>query len=245
MDGARESHSLLDEDGNLFGVVNVVDAMVVVLVLAILVAGGSLLLQPTEKQQGPTRYATVSYTVPLDSSAVGLSAGETLDPVRGGDALNVTDVHRSFARNGSGHVVARVSYHGPMTVSDQQHYGGESFDVTARSYRMPIALLAVDQDVSTLETRPVSVTIGVNGTVARTLSAQQQIRFRDTTIGTVTAVGQSKTGAWNTPVTLRLVGWERDTGVYFGGTSLRVGNHVTVVTDEAVVSGPIRDVDRE
>ena len=108
-----------------------------------------------------------------------------------------------------------------------------------------LALLAVDQDVSTLETRPVSVTIGVNGTVARTLSAQQQIRFRDTTIGTVTAVGQSKTGAWNTPVTLRLVGWERDTGVYFGGTSLRVGNHVTVVTDEAVVSGPIRDVDRE
>jgi len=244
MAGSDESWSLLDADGNLFGLVNVVDAVVVVLLVGIVAAGAVSVLGPAESQDGPTetRYATISYTAPLDSSAATLAPSDSVTALGSTSNMTVTDTYYSFAPNGSAHVVARVQYRGQLRISGQYRYGGENASIRMDDYRVRAAVLAVDQRASTLATRPVSVTISASEPSANTLEAGQQIRYRNTTVGTVESVGGTESGSGRTAVTLRLEGRERETAPSFGGQSLLVGNTVTVVTDDAVVSGQITAV---
>ncbi|PYZ02874.1 hypothetical protein C8039_08195 [Halogeometricum sp. wsp3] len=54
---------MLDEDGNLFGLVNVVDALAALLVIAVVVAGAALVLQ--SEPESPVQIHT-NVTLDLD-----------------------------------------------------------------------------------------------------------------------------------------------------------------------------------
>lgn len=247
---------LIDEDGRLFGAVNVVDALVVLVLCCVVVAGVSLVIGTgTESEPAPIRYATVSYTAPLLSDGVALDKGETIDPLPAGEPLTAVDVVRSFGPNGAAHVVARVQYRDSLSAGrvrtdgiyiDEQapRYGGDKIRVLTHSYRTDADILGVAQHNETLRTRDVSVRVKVNRTTAEALEAGTVASVGSDSVATVERV---TVGADETPsvVSVRLIAWNRRGTPYFGGQALRVGNDVTIVTDGAVVSGSIRQVDSD
>ncbi|QIO20887.1 DUF4330 family protein [Haloarcula sp. JP-L23] len=250
------SGRIIDENGALFGRVNVVDAVVVLVVLTVLLAGTALVLDRGNSDVSntkPTKYATVSYAVPLTSGAAAIESGETLDPAPTGEPLEVVGVTRSFAPGGEAHVVSRVAYTGPLSaqwvwgdgiVRDDTRplYGGDETAVIANGYRTRADVLAVNQTTATLPTSRVSVVISVNESVARSVETGATARVDDHTVATVERVGDGPAADGKRAVTLELRTWARDGTPWFGGSPLRVDNRVTVVTDDAVVSGRLQRV---
>ncbi|EMA47126.1 DUF4330 family protein [Halobiforma nitratireducens] len=88
---------LIDEDGNLFGVVNVIDALVVLLLLAVVVAGVALVTggEPNETatEDGETGYATVELGQQPDYVIDRLRTGNTAVLEGTGETVTVTDVY--------------------------------------------------------------------------------------------------------------------------------------------------------
>lgn len=72
---------LLDEEGNLFGVVNVIDALVVLFVLAVIAAGAALVFGDDGGDAGPT----------VESTHVPLDFGQ--QPTYIASEINAGDVH--------------------------------------------------------------------------------------------------------------------------------------------------------
>lgn len=88
---------LIDDDGNLFGGINVIDALVIVMLLAVLVAGAALVTsiggESDSTGEAETRYATFELGQQPDYVVDRLSEGDvaTLDDTDG--TLTVTDVY--------------------------------------------------------------------------------------------------------------------------------------------------------
>jgi hypothetical protein len=74
---------LIDDEGNLLGVVNVVDALVVLFVLAILLAGAVLVLTSGEDtgSDRATTYATLDLGTQPDYIVSAINEGDTYSPV--------------------------------------------------------------------------------------------------------------------------------------------------------------------
>lgn len=243
---------IIDEKGRLFGVVNVVDALVVLLALAVVAAGVALVIggqsasdTGASDDSEPTQYATVSYTVPLESEAATLQDTDTLRFSDDG-SYNVSDVYRSFTPNGGVHVVAKTEYEGGFTANGDRLYGGQSTTVSTGSYRVDADVLAVNQSESTIPTRrvPVVLSANVSSSVARAIEEGQEATIGDQTVATVESVrrGPANDDRRQVWVGVELNAWERNTGPAFDGQSLRVDNRVTVVTDTVVVRGRLHEV---
>jgi len=245
---------IIDEKGRLFGVVNVVDALVVLLVLAVVAAGVALVVggndSPAdagdENDTEATRYATLSYTVPYESAAATLNNDDSLQAVEGDEAYNVSDVYRSFTPDGSVHVVARVAYEEEFTANDERLYGGQELPVTTGAYRVTANTVAVNQSTAAIptETVPVVLSANVSSSVAETVEPGQQATIGNDTVATIESVRRGETNGDRQQLWLgvELRAWDRSTGPVFDGQSLRVDNPVTVVTDRAVVRGRLHEV---
>lgn len=87
------SSALLNEDGNLFGLVDVVDALATLLAIAVVVAGASLALQPEPE---PPDLTTTNVTLDLGTQpsyiVTEITEGDTYSP-NGDSKLTITDVH--------------------------------------------------------------------------------------------------------------------------------------------------------
>jgi hypothetical protein len=124
---------LIDDEGNLFGVVNVIDALAVCLVVAVLIAGvafvgvlGGESAEPEidsadsnntvsdgNQSQPATRYATVDLGLQPDYVAEAIEEGDEAAVAVGGHNLTITDVYTSPTNSGNnGHVVVRTRIHG-------------------------------------------------------------------------------------------------------------------------------------
>ncbi|MCU4800382.1 DUF4330 family protein [Halobacteria archaeon HArc-gm2] len=246
---------ILDEKGRLFGVVNVVDALVVLLVLAVVAAGVALVVGgqnspdaggTNDTDSESTRYATLSYIVPYESSAATLQDNDTVRFVDGGEYYNVSDVYRSFTPSGSVHVVTTVAYDEEFTANGNQLYGGQSTQLTTGSYRVTANTVAVNQSTASIPTQQVPVVLSANVTssVAQAVAEGQEATIGNETVATVESVRRGETNGDRQQVWLgvELRAWDRTTGPVFDGQSLRVDNPVTVVTDTVVVRGRLHEV---
>lgn len=93
--------SLIDDDGRLFGLVNIVDALVFLLVLAVLVAGIALLTGGDSSQQEP-RFVTVDVGSQPEYIAEQVTVGDEWNPTQTGSFV-ITDVYRApVADDGEG-----------------------------------------------------------------------------------------------------------------------------------------------
>lgn len=244
---------VLDEEGRLFGRVNVVDAMVVLVVLAVLVAGVALVVgggddtDPNSELEpdleGPTRYATLTYDVPLNSDAAELDTGGQLAATGSDDAYDVMDVHRSFSPDGDVFVTTRVVYHGEFTAGGNRLYGGDSVEFVTDSYRINADVRAVNQSSTQLSTTttPVVLETNVSRAVRDAIEPGTEATVAGDRVATITGVEAREDGDGQVPT---LVGAElvtRDVKPVpaYDGTSLRIGATVTVVTDDVVISGDI------
>jgi hypothetical protein len=107
--------SVLDDEGRLFGVVNVIDALVVLVVIALLIAGFALLTPGTSD----TRYATIDLGAQPDHTAAQITPGDEWD-VDGG--LTITDVYMYPAdedADGDTNVMVRAAVNGTTIDAEQ------------------------------------------------------------------------------------------------------------------------------
>jgi hypothetical protein len=108
----------IDQDGRLFGVVNVVDALVVVVVVATLLAGLAFVGGATESTDGPASAQHATMTVQGDT-AVSEQVVNGTELATNAGALVVTDRARVVRANGSIAAVVRV-----RAAADDGLFGG-------------------------------------------------------------------------------------------------------------------------
>lgn len=103
--------SVIDEEGRLFGVVNVIDALVVLLVVAVLLAGAAFVFAGDDAD---TRYATIELGAQPTYVAEQISPGDHWDA---GAGFTVTDVYMSPAGSedaGQTNVIVRAAVNGTI-----------------------------------------------------------------------------------------------------------------------------------
>lgn len=241
---------VVDDDGRLFGLVNVVDAMVALLLLAVVVGGAALVVgddrntgepsQPSDPSDPPMRFATVSYTAPLESDAARLQHGETMTAE--GDNYDVIDVHRTITPGGDAHITARLAYSGEFSAGGNRLYGGDGTDFTTDAYRISGHVRSVNGTDAQLSTETTNVVMEVNTTayLASTIEPGTNATVGGETVGTITAVENvGEEGEYVLHMGVELGTRQTEVGQEYGGKLLRVGTTVTLVTDEAIVSGDV------
>ncbi|MDF9745876.1 DUF4330 domain-containing protein [Natrinema salsiterrestre] len=124
---------LIDDEGNLFGVVNVIDALAVCLVVAVLIAGVAVVgvlggesaepemdsgdsnntVSDGNQSEPATRYATVDLGLQPDYVIEAIEEGDEAAVAVEGHNLTITDVYTSPTNSGNnGHVVVRTRIDG-------------------------------------------------------------------------------------------------------------------------------------
>lgn len=108
--------NIIDDKGRLFGTVNIIDALVVLLVLAVVAAGTAFVLQfddsPSEANatvENATRYATLDLGTQPSYTAERITEGDNTTDAN----LTVTDVYRIPTEDGV-HVWTRVQLDGQL-----------------------------------------------------------------------------------------------------------------------------------
>jgi hypothetical protein len=88
-----DSGVIIDEDGRLFGLINIVDTLVILLVIAIAVAGVALVFSSGGGAM-ETRFVTVEAGIQPDHVANQITAGDEFAVDGSADGLTITDVYR-------------------------------------------------------------------------------------------------------------------------------------------------------
>lgn len=256
---------VIDEQGRLFGLVNVIDALVVLLVAAVVVAGVALVLQepepsePSEPSPEPaTRYATITFgsTSPevADALAAAVPDGRTrIAP--GGNAnvsrgeVNVTDLYRVPGDNGKVFVVARVAMtgrvdNGTFALGGHPIRVGNAVRVVGDAYALKGRITALNRSGTRLPTGATRVVMEaqVPTTVASTLAEGESYRVGTSTGATVESVSVYPTGKpakRRVHLGVRLRTLSRAEGPHFAGRAVRVGRTMTVVPNDTAVKGSI------
>ncbi|WP_323677107.1 DUF4330 domain-containing protein [Halorubellus sp. PRR65] len=109
---------LIDDEGNLFGVVNVVDALVVLLVVAVIAAGVAL-VNPFASSEDATRYATLDLGEQRPYVTELISEGDVLSPSNSDSNATVTDVYVTPSGDENATVTVRVRMDGQLVESGE------------------------------------------------------------------------------------------------------------------------------
>jgi hypothetical protein len=246
---------LLDEDGRLFGVVNVIDALVVLLLVAVLVAGVAL-VDPFGGGEGATRYATVEFDRQPGFVADQVSVGDRMAAGPQGGNVTVTDVYVTPGRDeANATVVARLQVSGELAEVEGQPgraftYGGErlpagsGFTLDTGAYTMRGRLTAISPANETLPTSvtPVRIETTVASTTAEAVETGDQYRLAGRTLAAITDVESYPVGDPNRRflsigVELRTItqgGNER-----FAGRQVTLGSTLPFRTGEYNVTGRV------
>ncbi|SDD59890.1 protein of unknown function [Natrinema hispanicum] len=153
----EEFMPLIDDEGNLFGVVNVIDALAVCLIIAVLVAGvavvgvlgdgkgaadpetaanesgGALTNESVNASQLKTQYATINIGTQPDYVAEAVNKGDQATVATDGHNLTITDVYVSPTNGGDGHVIVRAKLEGAYPPADEPE---TAFQFDNRSIRL-------------------------------------------------------------------------------------------------------------
>lgn len=237
--------TLLDENGNLFGVVNVVDAVVIVLVLGVLVAGAAFLLDDGEPD---TRYATVE---------LGSQPGYVVDRIEAGDVasfsgtdhnLTVRDVYVTPPEDGQNEsrplVTIRAQINGEIREDasgrNTFHLAGEpllpgtAVEVDTGSYVAEGEVTDLGSAEPTLPIEETSVLLEttVTDTTANEMAAGDTIAVGPHTVGTVTTVRLYPTGddQQHALVGADLVTLEDATAQLYAGQPITIGRQLQLQT---------------
>lgn len=165
---------IIDDEGRIFGVVNVVDALVILLAVGV-VAAGVALVNPFGPEEAPaSRFATVELGPQPTYVAEKVSPGDTM-PLSGRSGnLTVTDVYRSPAVGGDVMVTVRVRLDGEMVLQERfdeevfvfdgaQVRAGDELAIETIGYSVKGRVTSVDEAGPTLDAEWVPVVL--RGTV--------------------------------------------------------------------------------
>lgn len=186
--------NLLDDEGRLFGVVNIIDVLVVLFVVAVVVAGAALVLSddPEPEPELETTYATVDLGTHSEAVIEELNEGDTYEP-NDLDSLTITDLHFTPESNQI-RAFARVELEGEFESGAVNYDGapprlGRSLDIITNRYRVDGTIQRVGDSPDLDQERTEVViedTIAVDD--AEALAVGDEIRLDDRPTATVESV---------------------------------------------------------
>lgn len=240
---------ILDEQGRLFGRVNVVDALVVVFAVAVVIAGASLVYgdglgdQPTETMHVTLVSENTSATA-LDRGEIDLESG-TLVGARRGTTAAITDVHRTAGPR----VYLRVALDGTRTddgfrFEDEPVRRGDTVVVANNRTRATTRIVERDVD-PTFSTTTTTVTIGatVRRPVAEAVGAGDEVSVGPTTVATVTDADATPRNETHSDLRVSLALETRlvDGTAHYAGRPVRLGRTIGIETDDYEFAGEVVD----
>lgn len=246
---------LIDADGNILGIINVIDALVVLLVLAIVTAGAVLVLAADETEH-ETRYATIDLGDQPSHVVQSIEPGDTMELAGHVDNLTITDVgYGPPAANGSGHVVIRAQLQGERVAIDdrrwQFHFGGDplragqNISIETPEYAVTGDVTALGVDGSTLQRADRSVVIATNVSpaVAAEMAVGDEYRIDGQPVATIESVHVDPGDNASTE-SVAVIGLSLDTYVYadrnwFGATPVRLGSTLPFEAEGYGIEGQI------
>ncbi|SDJ69999.1 protein of unknown function [Halovenus aranensis] len=257
-DSDDDSRRFLDDEGRLFGLVNIVDALVVLLVLAVVVAGVALLL-PSSSGETETRYVTLDLGDQPDYLAEEITPGDEWAPERTSDSITITDVYRfNNAGNGTS-VLARAAVNGtevePEDPTDDPIFEfrgnplltGQTYTLVTSEYEVEGAVTRVESDGETLPVTDSELVLETSlaPTTASEIEVGDQYTAGGDVLGEVTAfetfaANQSGEGQY-TLIGLTTKAIERSGSQYLGDTRVAVGQSLTFDGGSYSFSGEIID----
>ncbi|WP_324665331.1 DUF4330 family protein [Haloarcula sediminis] len=252
MDSAESSRGLVDEEGNLLGVVNVVDLLAVGLVLAIGITGAAVVFTggvAPESPESATTHATLDLGQQPTYIAAAISEGDSYSPT-GDSNLSVTGVHLAPAGNGT-QVVIGVEVRGVASNGRVRYAGaplrlGRQLGVNTSTYNATGRVTDFGAE-STLATGATTVVVSdrLAAADAEAVSAGDKITVAGRTVGTVTAVDVAPTAsgserAVRTEVELRT--YRRGGTPTFGQTAVRPSRALELPTSDYTIDGRVTRV---
>ncbi|WP_418284182.1 DUF4330 family protein [Halorubrum sp. DTA46] len=247
---------LIDDDGNLFGAVNVIDALVVLMVGAVVIAGAALVLAddpaPEPEPDTDTTYATLDMGTQPAYVVDAINEGDTYEP-DGSSTIRITDVHLTPREDEIG-VTLRVELNGEanddtITYANAPPRLGRTLAIETPRYELSGQIRATGEgDTLAGDTERVVVRDTLDAETATAVTAGDEIRLAGRTVATITDVATYATSAPNQ--TRVLVETELDTHnergqPRFGGVPLQRGQSVTLPADEYTIAGQIERVNGE
>ncbi|WP_137288730.1 DUF4330 family protein [Natronorubrum halophilum] len=248
---------LIDDDGNLFGVVNVIDALAVVLLVAVLVAGVAFVGVLGTDGEPETRYATVDLGPQPDYVVDRIAAGDTTT-VDGSGHATVTDVYVTpppgDGENGTQpRVTVRVAVNGEL-VDDARDgsvfefagtrlRSGSTLEFETEEYVTDGEVTSLDHDRDSLQIAETAVLLDatVSGTTAGEIEPGDAVRIGSHTVATVTDLQLYPNGTdeRRALVGVELVTLERATTPTFGGTSVSIDSELELHPADYDLTGDV------
>lgn len=255
---------VIDEEGRLFGVVNVVDAVALLLVVAVVVAGASLVLGGGEDPTSEPTPEPTSKPTPepeLENRTVSLAVGQVspavaalVDPgpvTVAGTSATITDVYVTPGSGESALVFVRLRLPGQATeagflVAGSPVRYGRKLVVDTPEYRLTgrVDALGAEETFGTV-TRAVTVEANVSRAIAGAVTAGDSQRVGDITVATVTDV--EVTGGNDDrrtiSVTLEIRGRLDGETLTYAGQPVRLGSRLRVRTARYQFTGEVVGLD--
>ena len=193
---------LIDEDGNLFGAVNVVDVLAVCLVFAVLVAGvaavGTLGAgdDADEDSENEIRYATIDLGTLPSSTADDVSIGDEMTHDDHPHTLTVTDVYATPVSSGETHVTVRTEVagthleNGAYAFGDDEFAPGQNVSIDTGEYAATGGIDAVEDEGTELPRTETDVLLEttLSPSAAADVRVGDEVTFGDDTVATVETV---------------------------------------------------------
>lgn len=241
---------VIDEQGRLFGRINVIDATIVLFVVAVVAfAGVALLLPqsapPTDTDDGERRYATLAFNTTPEVVADEVEVNDTLSLYLGTGSLDVADVHFTPTPEGM-RVYARVGYPSddPPRTNDGAFLANTGINVRSSDYQLAGQILATNESDGTLDVGQTSVVLTGNASnaTAAAIDADDELAIGEETLVSITdvsteAMANSSRKYVRITATLETIRLGQDR--LFGGHTIRVGETLPLVTDQYVVAGEV------
>ena len=243
---------VIDDEGRLFGTVNIIDALVVLFVLAVAVAGFALPFGGTPSEPA-TRYATVDLGTHPDFVADQVSAGDQLAEDAEGN-LTVTDVYYTPGSDGQVRVIVRAELQGSVSAESEtfQYTGralqrGGDLPIQTPDYEVTGTVTRLDRNGTTLQTADTAFVVRatVSADAAEELDVGDAYTLADTEVATIESLqlypgdGSQVTATLGISARTRLESGDRQ----FGGTPLTVGQSVPFRTSAYGFGGTVSQLD--
>jgi len=240
---------LIDDEGRLFGVVNVIDALVVLLILAVLIAGVAL-VNPFGSTEQAERYATIDLGEQQPFVAEQISTGDVMSPP-GARNATVTDVHVGPAEGSNVSVTARVRINGSLGEDGESFMyrgsgvrQGGAFTLETDEYTASGTISRLDTNGTALDT--VSRQVRLDGTLST--AAAQRLQSGDTatygghegaTVETVYIGPGNDTMNRRATATVSVEALRQSGDLTFGDQSVQLGESLSFDFGEYGLSGTI------
>jgi len=251
--------SVIDEEGRLFGVINVIDALVVLLVIAVVAAGLALVVPSGDTAE--TRYATIDLGEQPEYKANQITEGDRWEFAGSGDDLTVTDVFAAPRTDGDRDVVIRAAINGttldpqadtddgPIEFAGEPLRFGQELEIETSQYVVDgtVTDVSPDEQIGAPATRTaIFEATDVSDRRAERLREGMNEVLGDTETATVTNIERQTRDGGGQDVTLTLtlaVQEQADETVLFRGERLRFDQDLTLELEGTIIEGEVVDIE--